>query len=176
MSTPFSALFRGPARSLLLACAVAAVPALGADSDTGQSTKTVSRDTSSEDTVGTTEGGDTRGDSGGGTGDSGPGEDGGAGGAGSGGDGTGGPGGDGTGGGTGGAGSGGAGAGTSGDGPPSCEDTSDCVGACPPESHSCVCYNEVCLPGCDTDDDCLPTPDGGETECNEEFSVCLRVE
>jgi len=66
--------------------------------------------------------------------------------------------------------------GGSGGGPAECEETADCDDLCPPDAPGCACFNNRCLPTCESDDDCRATPDGHETYCHPEHLVCLLVE
>ena len=61
-----------------------------------------------------------------------------------------------------------------------CKTDEDCVDACPPTSIGCICHESprddmVCVPTCNTDDDCPKTPSGGMI-CDEDEGICVREE
>ena len=59
-----------------------------------------------------------------------------------------------------------------------CETDEDCIEACPPGSLDCVCHespreDKVCVPTCNTDDDCPETPSDSMI-CDEAEGICIR--
>ncbi|HCP48405.1 MAG TPA: hypothetical protein DIU15_20375, partial [Deltaproteobacteria bacterium] len=71
------------------------------------------------------------------------------------------------------------GGGEPGQGPPTCENESDCEGACPDGSLGCTCHERfdgarICVPTCERDEDC---PEGalGQLICLEDVGICAPL-